>query len=188
MLVCHTLQIAVALAKLQKKPAPQQLGRLTSRLWSSSSEGFGLRNCIWSAACYRSCKCSRQPRCSRRAAKSLLETVACVVGFSSSREHGKGRVVRQIITCVSSHTIRRCYLVSTTLHYTNAAVHNRLKPEHVYNYVQSICACTATFALSYQEYQKYHRKYRRCTQRVCPCFLARIWTRHRNDKGPPPTT
>jgi hypothetical protein len=62
------------------------------------------------------------------------------------------------------------------------------KPKSLHNPVQAFCARTATVASSNQEYQKYHRKYRRCTQHVCPYFLACIWARHRNDKGLPPTT
>ena len=60
----------------------------------------------------------------RPAAKSLLKTVACAVGFWSSRKHGK--------TCVVRHTnngvlrlIIRCYdIVSVTLHATSAMHHH----------------------------------------------------------------
>ena len=89
---------------------------------------------------------------------------------------------------VSPSVIRYYDIVSITLHATSAVDHHSRSQRECTTSMQAICARTATVASSYREYQKYHREYPRCTQQVRPCFLARIWARHRNDKGLPPTT
>lgn len=117
----------------------------------------------------------------RRAAKSLPNSVACAVGFSSSPRRPEGRVQSQ-----ANHNTRGlpypiCQDVPRVESHpawlaTNAADLLQQKPDRKVAFCKDLCItelCTHrhTRIVLPEISPKYHRKYRRCTQQsslLCP--------------------
>ena len=109
----HTLQMTVTFRNTARITTTRKLA-ITRLL--SDGEGIGPASGFLLSP--QSCSPSRLPTAS---CETLLETVACVVGFLSSRKHGKKLRSQANHNTAASPLIIRCYnIVSITLHATSA--------------------------------------------------------------------